>query len=43
VAASVGWSGVDIRRLAVNPLTGGIFPQTYIGDIVPGTGNSCLN
>jgi hypothetical protein len=30
-------------RVAVNPLTGGIFPQTYIGDIVPGTGNSCLN
>jgi hypothetical protein len=28
-------------RRAVNPLTGEIFPQTYIGSIVPGTGDTC--
>jgi len=30
-------------RQGVNPVTGGIVPQSYIGNIVPGTGNSCLN
>lgn len=30
-------------RQGVNPSTGAIVPQTYIGNIVPGTGNSCLN
>jgi hypothetical protein len=30
-------------RQGVNPVTGAIVPQSYIGDIVPGTGNSCLN
>jgi hypothetical protein len=28
-------------RRAVNPLNGEIFPQTYIGAIVPGTGDTC--
>ena len=28
-------------RRAANPLTGDIFPASYIGNIVPGTGNSC--
>ncbi|MFN7919312.1 MAG: carboxypeptidase-like regulatory domain-containing protein [Bryobacteraceae bacterium] len=28
-------------RRAVNPLNGQIFPQTYIGAIVPGTGDNC--
>jgi hypothetical protein len=31
------------QRVAVNPATGVFYPQTYIGNIVPGTGNSCLN
>lgn len=28
-------------RRAVNPLTGAILPQTYIGAIAPGTGDTC--
>jgi hypothetical protein len=28
-------------RRGVNPLTGDIFPASYIGNIVPGTGESC--
>ncbi|HEY2015707.1 MAG TPA: carboxypeptidase-like regulatory domain-containing protein, partial [Bryobacteraceae bacterium] len=31
------------QRVAVNPLTGAFYPQTYIGNIVPGTGNTCNN
>ena len=31
----------DAGRRAVNPITGDILPQTYIGAIVPGTGDSC--
>ncbi|HXJ39282.1 MAG TPA: hypothetical protein VNH18_08375, partial [Bryobacteraceae bacterium] len=30
-------------RQGVNPVTGAIVPQTYISNVVPGTGNSCLN
>jgi hypothetical protein len=30
-------------RQGVNPVTGALVPQSYIGNIVPGTGNSCLN
>ena len=30
-------------RRALNPLTGEILPQTYIGAIVPGTGDSCTS
>jgi len=30
-------------RVAVNPLTGVFYPQTYIGSAVPGTGNTCNN
>jgi TonB dependent receptor len=31
------------QRVAINPLTGAFAPVTYIGNIVPGTGNTCLN
>ena len=30
-------------RQGVNPVTRAIVPQSYIGNIVPGTGDSCLN
>ena len=36
--ATVGGS-----RVAINPLTGASFPQSYVGQIVPGTGNNCTN
>jgi len=31
------------QRVAVNPVTGVFYPQSYIGNIAPGTGNTCLN
>lgn len=30
-------------RSGVNPITGALVPQSYIGNIVPGTGNTCVN
>lgn len=32
---------VNGARVAINPLTGASYPQGYIGDLVPGTGNTC--
>ena len=32
---------VSGTRVAVNPLTGVNYPQGYVGDLVPGTGNTC--
>src|SRR5881392_2228354 len=34
-------SGRSRRRRAVNPLTGEIWPVTYIGQMIPGSGYSC--
>jgi Carboxypeptidase regulatory-like domain/TonB-dependent Receptor Plug Domain len=34
---------VDGVRVGINPITGVSYPQAYIGNIVPGTGNTCTN
>jgi hypothetical protein len=31
------------QRVAVDPVTGAFYPQTYIGNTIPGTGNTCNN